>query len=155
MSGPLGCSRWTGEPRREEGEEEKEAHLLVDRASVDVEPRVRLGDLLQAWLGAEDAQELDLRHVEAPVELRKGTERESAIRRPWSVAPDKQGCPMDADVDGGRRTRIEMAAMAVPPVAMSGSRRKSVSTVTVLGNFWYCASRPSRQCSDSEEKAGE
>lgn len=40
------------------------------------------------------------------------------------------------------RTRIEMAAIAVPPVAISGSRRKSVSTVTVAGSFWYCGSRP-------------
>lgn len=41
-------------------------------------------------------------------------------------------------IQSTQRTRIEMAAIAVPPVAISGSRRYSVSTVGEGGSFWYC-----------------
>lgn len=48
-----------------------ETHSLVNAASVDFQSRVRLGDARQTRFRAEDGQDLDLRDLESPVELRE------------------------------------------------------------------------------------
>lgn len=102
-------------------------HHVVYAAGVDLQSGVRLCDARQAGLGTEDREDLDLRDLQAPVELQR-------TRTGVSSAHSRHRMP----IPPGVLTRMEMAATAVPPVAIKGSSRYSVSTVGVGGSFWYC-----------------